>query len=161
MTLSLKAKNYLNSLGEDYDPGIAKTYLFALYHDYPTHYFPFQLDFPKTQIVKETLDKAWVKQWVAKWPKQSETGLPYSISGNFQQCLKRFQTYFTQDRPFMSDENRFELIDRATDAYIERLRNRGFEYAKKNLKFIYDEHGSTLEGEIEKLFSEPEKKRLL
>lgn len=113
---------------------------------------PFTLS--KRDLVSE--DLSWVAEWLSMWPKQSQTGLDYSVSGQLPECKKRMAK-------FLKDAGEFGLnpspddITEATLRYLESQEERAWVYTKKAHKFILDTNGSELAEWLQK--KEPVKKQ--
>lgn len=146
-------------------PEIAYTYLYARSNNYPTHYFPINPDdqekldeIPKNAIFNEKLEPDWVKEWIKLWPAPKDTGLDYSVSGAFPDCRKRFTQFLKQWNERVGDccddpplEDKLDLIESATKAYLKFKEDQGWAYTKKNFKFIIDSNGSELEQWIRRV----------
>lgn len=156
MKFSRKARTLINSFPQE-ERGIVETFLYAKKKGFPLDYFPIQVEMPKSQISTETIDKEFLTQWVAKWPTPSQmrrdgANVGYSVSGNMPTCRKRFQQFLSQWDDFVSENSDpYDLINRATDLYLERQRENGWAMTKKNFKFILDVNGSVLSQMIEEL----------
>lgn len=148
-------KKFLNKY-PNLDRGIIETYLFARQKGYTRDFFPEEYHFLENvsmaAAMGTTIDKEWMARWISKWPPPSVTGLDYSISGNTAACvrnMKRFLKDFNQVFGVdMTLEEQMEIIDRATDEYLEKQEYDDWQYTKKNAKFIMDSNGSVLETYI-------------
>ena len=149
MKFSTRAKKIIKS---SKNAGITSAYLYAVANGFDTYYFPeeFCVSIPKTHITVETVDEDFLKEWVAQWPSPSQIRkdgghLSYSISGNLPECRKRMARFLKQWDEFVdSESNPYDLIAAATEKYLERQRDNGWEFTKKNHKFILDNDGSVL-----------------
>lgn len=142
-----------------------KAYLFSRYVGSPTHWFPDEYavldEVPMNQIVDDKLDLEWAKEWMAKWPTQSQTfkdtgvRFSYSFSGNSKQCKKKLKAFIKNWDEIFHRFNRglptplpakMEIIDQATDLYLAERKANNWEYTRKNHLFIeHEEKGSLLE----------------
>jgi hypothetical protein len=94
---------------------------------------------------------AFIAEWLELWPKHLLPG-NYRISGNTIQVHKRMNTFLKNFKHF--DQ---EIIMEATKKYLSKKEKENWVYTKKNVKFIYDEEGSTLEQECLALLSDADK----
>lgn len=148
------------------DPGTSYTFLFAKGKGFPIHYFPSEYEeileiIPKNQIFDEKLDPNWVNRWMKLWPTMGQVlkegyQLDYAISGHAPEVRKRMKKFvgpgpegFCERMGISEDdcdlEYKLDIIWKATEAYIEHLRNTEYQFPKKNHKFIIDNGGSILE----------------
>lgn len=164
MNFSSSAKSLVRQLVKrnDLSPEICYTYLFARANGHPTYYFPDGYDAldaaPKSSIFNEKLDPEWVKGWIKLWPTQKETNLDYAVSGAYPNCMKQFTKFLKEWNDRVGDccedlslEDKLDLIEESTKAYLKFREDRNWEYTKKNHKFIIDTKGSELEQWIRKV----------
>lgn len=90
-----------------------------------------------------------IAEWIGLWPKPTETGLTYSISGNTPQVTARMRTFINtawdkHSLPKMKVPEKWKVVMEATKAYLAYQKSRGWAYTKKNVKFIGDLEGSVL-----------------
>ena len=133
---------------EGLDVGIFNTYRFALENGFPTFYFP-------DEYIIEIRDEVDVKNWLSLWPSQkdiyTQTGhhLDYAINGSYPECVKRMKQFLKSwKQRGLPDGDREEIIFEATIRYLDKLKEKNYEFAKKNFKFILDSNGSKLADEI-------------
>jgi len=98
-----------------------------------------------------------IKDFIPLFPTQSETGLPYAISGNTAACVTRMTKFVKEFNKLFNakypQSEIFSLILRATKNYLEEKRCVGYGYTKKNVKFISDENGSELENRVRNILT--------
>lgn len=85
--------------------------------------------------------KHWIDEWLSLWPSFILPG-NYRVSGNRNEVINRMNKFIKENPNFNKD-----IIIKATENYLNRQRNQGWAYTKKNSKFIKDTDGSILEGE--------------
>ena len=135
------------------DRGIMWLYLTAKQQGIPRFYFPDEYreleSCPLTKAFGYSIPKEWMAQWIRKWPTQSITMLDYAVSGNTAACTKRMKAFVKEFNSVFdveySTDRVLEIIDDATDRYLEQQEERFWEMTKKNSKFIKDINGSVLE----------------
>lgn len=172
---SSKARQLINHLKKkNCDPGISSTYLFARGKGFRTDYFsrvlePWQEELleqiPKGYIFDEKLDPEWVKKWMKLWPTMGQVAregyqLEYSISGHAPEVKKRMPVFVKEfcERMGMDESDcdmdyKLDIIWKATEAYLQNLRDTGYRFPKKNHKFIKDLGGSILEEWCQRVVS--------
>jgi hypothetical protein len=136
---------------EMYGEAYVKAYLYAASVGCDLSFFPHKIPVPPTKVRSEFIDR-----FVALWPKQSVTGLEYPVSGNRPEVLARFNKLIKTwsdrtEKPF--DEY---AILQATEDYLKVQREKGWQFTKKNHKFVLDENGSELIAWLEKERSKPQ-----
>lgn len=141
------------------DRGIVHLYMLARHYGYDRHFFPPEYhELEKVSLSSAfglTLDKEWMARWISKWPTPSITMLDYSVSGNTAACVRNMKKFLKDfNQTFGTDlttEEQCELIDEATDLYLQDQEDKYWEYTKKNSKFIKDNNGSVLEDYIRRI----------
>lgn len=88
----------------------------------------------------ENNSKDYFKEWMDLWPKNLLNIIGYTVSGNTQTCKTRMAKFMK------SNSYDWETIIQATKMYLSYQENRGWEYTKKNYKFIQDKESSALEA---------------
>lgn len=88
----------------------------------------------------ENNSKDYFKEWMDLWPKNLLNIIGYTVSGNTQTCKTRMTKFMK------SNSYEWETVIQATKMYLSYQENRGWEYTKKNYKFIQDKESSTLEA---------------
>lgn len=165
--LSSKARSFVRraanktgistQIGELYLIARAKGFQEAMYL-FPDEYAVLD-EIPLQYIQHEKLDPAWVTDWIDMWPKPSDTGLTYSVSGNAPEVKKRFRMFFKEwsarDLPDVPWDKKLELVVEATEKYLQERELEDWAYTKKNHKFIKDNNGSALADQIEMLGAQP------
>lgn len=94
---------------------------------------------------------AFILEWLELWPKHLLPG-DYRVSGNTMAVHKRMNVFLKSFKHFDQD-----LIMEATKRYLDKKQKENWNFTKKNVKFIYDEEGSTLEQECLALLSDADK----
>jgi len=146
----------------DLDPAVMDLYMTARQKGVQRDFFPEEyhvLENVSMSWVKGVhLDREWIQRWISKWPSPSITGLTYSVSGNTAACIRNMKRFI---RDFNGTFNlQYELeeiekvIDEATDLYLEEKEYDGWEFTKKNAKFILDSNGSVLETYIRQVLNQ-------
>lgn len=141
------------------DRGIMELYFIARKKGYRRDFFPeeyHELDnVSLSSAVGQSIDREWMARWISKWPSPSLTGLDYSISGNTAACIRNMKKFLKEfNEIFQTDlttEQQQEIIDQATDEYLEEKEYAGWSYTKKNSKFISDSNGSVLEAMVRQI----------
>lgn len=97
----------------------------------------------------------FIAKWINKFPTQKYTNLTYAVSGNSKACGQRMKIFMgTMNKNLgikYSVPEKYELINAATDMYLNYQKNRNWAYTKKNSKFIYDSESSILEAYCRKV----------
>lgn len=96
-----------------------------------------------------TIPKGWMAKWVNKWPTASITMLDYAVSGNTKACQNRMLKFVKDFNSIMGTDYEvdviLDIIDQATDRYLDEQDAKYWQMTKKNAKFISDMNGSVLE----------------
>lgn len=98
-----------------------------------------------------------VNKYIPLFPTQSETNLPYPISGNTDQCKLRMKKFVKEFNNLFklkyTQAEIFGIILKATTDYLGEKKALGWGFTKKNVKFIYDDNGSELENRIKAILN--------
>ena len=129
----------LSKWKKEYGEAYVKTYLYALKVGCDVSFFPHQLQIERPKVTKELIE-----QFMALWPTQSKTGLPYSVSGNKPIVIQRFEKLLKQWDEYTDEDFSPERILLATKKYLVSQEEKGYLFTKKNHKFVLDESGSEL-----------------
>lgn len=125
---------------EDLGLGYVAVYEFAKKRgDFDMSIFPVQIDAAATKITA-----AFVAKYRLLWPKQAETGLPYSVTSPTSIIQQRFNQLLKNWDDLIDQEFNEELILDATRRYLGRQRQNNWLMTKKSHKFVWDENGSLI-----------------
>lgn len=91
-------------------------------------------------------NEEWFEEWLKLFPTNLSKIIGYSVSGNSVECKKRMNKFMRIHKNFTP-----KIIIDATKMYLKEKRSNGWEFTKKNSKFIADKDGSVLEDYCQRI----------